>query len=83
MVSILGVAVITLGLGFAPLSPSPTNPLCYNSQIYRDTHEQECLIDRVQAKPSTSGNPGGGGGGSIFGPILGNLPVVGRVGGLT
>ena len=43
-----------------PLSPSPTNPLCYNSQAYRNTHEQECLISRRTG----SSRPGAGSGGS-------------------
>lgn len=56
--------MLTAGvLGFpAPLSPSPTNPLCYNSPAYRNTHEQECLITPVQG--SNRPRPGGGSGGS-------------------
>ena len=51
------VCVLVIGLVFSQ-SPAPTNPLCYNSEAYRDTHEQECLIDQVAP---ARGNPGGGG----------------------
>lgn len=53
------------------LAPAPTNPLCYNSAAYRNTHEQECIIDRVGRTGSTPG--GGGGGGGFLGGLLGSL----------
>lgn len=49
--------ILILGIGFIPASPAPTNPLCYNSQSYRNTHDQECLIDPVPF-PGSEGVPG-------------------------
>lgn len=60
-------AVLAVGLLGSPLpaAPSPTNPLCYNSQAYRNTHEQECLITPVQAGSNRPGRGGTGGSGTI------------------
>lgn len=57
------VAILAAGLigSPMPLSPSPTNPLCYNSQAYRNTHEQECLISRPGTRRSGGGGQAGGG----------------------
>jgi hypothetical protein len=51
--------IVVAGIGpFAPipLAPSPTNQLCYNSPAYRNTHEQECVIDTVSANPREGGD---------------------------
>lgn len=53
------------------LAPAPTNPLCYNSASYRDTHEQECIIDRIPGAGSTPTR--GGHGGGLLGGLLGGL----------
>jgi predicted lipid-binding transport protein (Tim44 family) len=74
VVTVLGAVFIGTQTILVPLSPSPTNPLCYNSQTYRDTHEQECLIDNVHAGPSKGH---GGGGGGFLGGLLGGLGLGG------
>lgn len=61
--------VVSLSSPLVPLAPSPTNPLCYNSAAYRNTHERECLISPVSASGPTGG--GGGGPGGAFGTIRG------------
>lgn len=64
--------VMIVGIGFVPLNPSPTNPLCYNSPAYRNTHEQECVINNDAS--GTPHPPGSGGAGNP-----GLLGTVGRV----
>jgi hypothetical protein len=54
---------------FLPLAPAVTDPQCFTSQAYRDTHERECLIDTVPAGGST----GHGGSGGQQGGLLGLL----------
>lgn len=67
---VIGLALASPALA----SPSPTNPLCYDSQSYRNTHDQECLIDPVPA-PGSEGSTGGGtrGPGGLLGVIGGVL----------
>lgn len=52
--------VVVMGIGpfSPPLAPTVTNQLCYTSQAYRDTHEQECVIDNTSARPGDKPNRG-------------------------
>lgn len=61
--------ILILGIGFIPASPAPTNPLCYSSQAYHNTHEQECVIDQVP----TAGHGGNKGPGGLIGLVGGLL----------
>lgn len=50
---------VVVGFLILPLAPAPMNPACYDNPNYRNTHEQECLIDPVH-KGSGANQPGGG-----------------------
>ena len=56
------VSIVVAWLPAIPLAPAPTDPQCYNNQEYRNTHEQECMIDQVGV-PWPGGDSGGDGGG--------------------
>lgn len=55
MPHILTTCVVSLCIS---LSPAPTNQACYTSQAYRDTHEQECLINQTHAGHSDDHHDG-------------------------
>lgn len=62
---------LMLGFLILPLSPAPTNPACYNDPNYRNTHEQECLIDRFH--PGSGVNQPGGGPPPPDGGLIGGI----------
>lgn len=69
------VTVMICAVALAPpagAAPSVTNPLCYKSQAYRNTHEQECLIDQVKADESPN-NRGGRQPGGLLESLTGGL----------
>lgn len=73
MTAKLAILLLGVGIVFSQSGPnSPTNPACYNSPNYRNTHEQECLIDPIH--PGSGANqPGGsndGDGGGLLGGLL-------------